>query len=248
MTIKNTRFVLRVDTELVDEKYGFSKHRLASWDKVSVQNKTNINDLQIQDNKKKYFSFLDESKTEHLCTVASPTDGCHCFWCRHPFSNRGIGCPIQFIPHKLVKTYHSEITKDKYILRENVNDDDLVKNKEHYHTNRLELNERGYYVMDGLFCSMNCCLAFIRDNTHNPIYSMSEMMLHQLFTELFGNECEPLLPAPHWRLLGAFGGDLSIEDFRASFYKIRFDDMDTILYVDSHTKTVGFLYEKHIRL
>jgi hypothetical protein len=221
-------------------------------------NKTRLQDLQLHNRQEiNHFSFLDESKKDHECVVTMKkyisqetlpdTTQVHCFWCRHSFPYKPIGCPIQYIPHRIIKKYHSEITKEMYTLRENVTSTQL-KQLEVDGSSHIQIQNRDYYLIDGMFCSFNCCLAFIKMNSNEPLYSNSENYLNKMYYDIFGITAAPLLPAPSWRLLKDYGGHMTIEDFRKNFYKVDFFDIDNIICPFPNSKPIGFLFEKQVRL
>ena len=177
----------------------------------------------------------------------------HCFWCRHSFNYKPIGCPIEYVPPRIAKTYHSEITKDKYILRENITPQQLKDLEKIAHTDinlnvKYELTENDFYLMDGLFCSFNCCLAYIKMNNGNPLYANSEALLNKIYYDIFDKNSQPLIEAPSWRLLKNYGGHITIEDYRKSFYKVEYFNVDNIIYPFPKSKCIGFLFEKQIKL
>lgn len=204
------------------------------------------------------FTFLDESKKDHHCVVTMLphfTENnlpqhtlLHCFWCRHSFSSHPVGCPIKYNPHRLVKTYNSEITKDTYTLRENISTQQLQDGKEFYLKEKVEFYNRDYFVTDGVFCSFNCALAFILDNKTNPLYIFSPNLLMKMYYETFSETSIPLEPAPSWRLLSSYGGLMSIEDFRKNFSKVEYQDIDNILISFPPSKPMGILFEKQIKI
>lgn len=76
-------------------------------------------------------SFLSESKSIIKCNVIMcdlsgrnlndfDNQGIECYWCRYSFNSQPIGCPIRYHSNQLVKTYYSEISKDKYTIKENI--------------------------------------------------------------------------------------------------------------------------------
>lgn len=273
MTKKHYFLLRNIDPVEIDNKYSFfisgsetpflfSPNAKEETEIVKSSSKTEmrtkIADLSQKSKEQQSFSFLDESKKEHLCvlTMVGHMDHCVlpekttlcCFWDRHPFEFRPIGCPIQFIPDRIVKNYYSEITKDNYTLRENISEVQMKQNQEYYHKNHMELQKRNFYVTDGIFCSFNCCLAFIQENYQNPLYTYSENLLNNMYVQCFGDRAQPVIPASSWRLLKAYGGNLSIEDYRKSFYKIDYKDIDNIVFPQIRCKTMGVLFEKQIRI
>lgn len=240
---KKHHFTLKnIDTESINNKYGLSLVSNISKELPEDSKTTKITDIMTLESEF-LVSFLDENKkdikcvytmVEHLTMNRLPekTD-INCFWCRHSFKTRPIGCPIKFVNSCVEKSYISHITKDKYYMKENLTKTKLKKLKSD--TSEIEIIpiENDYFLTDGIFCSFNCILAFIKDNNHNIFYRESFSLLHCLY-ESFVNKKMKITPAPNWRLLKQYGGNLTIDEFRNSFniveYKFIFNirDMKTI--------------------
>jgi len=258
--MKKPMFLLRnINIDLVDKKYNI--HLIVKEENKIL--KTKITDI-TEKEENNYFSFLDESKKNHQCVVTMKnflnqeqlphTTNLHCFWDRHSFNYRPLGCPIEYVPNKIYKSYHSEITKDQYILRENITTKQLKDfNQELDHNKNLikaefNIDENDYYLIDGIFCSFNCCLAYIREHNTNPLYHNSEILLNKMYYDAFGSKSQPLIEAPSWRLLKNYGGHILIEDFRKNFFKVEYNDFDNVVYPLQNSKCIGFLFEKNIKL
>lgn len=257
MVVKKSFFFLKqIDPDVIEKKYGLDIAFNLSV-RTIPENKTSI----LQDRKKAQFSFLDESKKDHECVVTMmnflqgdhlpETTLVHCFWCRHPFPYRPIGCPIKYISPRISKTYHSELSKTKYTLRENItlkqfHDLSQKLQNEEYYGDKVELSLQDYYIVDGVFCSFNCNLAFILEHKNVPMYFYSEQLLLKMYYDVFGEKALPLEPAPSWRLLQSYGGHQTIEEFRKNFYKVEYHQLDNVIF--PNTKSVGFLFEKQTRI
>ena len=65
--------------------------------------------------------------------------------------------------------------------------------------------------------------------------------------EINGNDIKSIKinPAPHWRMLKEYGGQLSINDFREKFNKCMYDFYGTVK-ISSIYKPTGMLYEEKI--
>ena len=259
--MKKPVFLLKnIDTSVLDIKYDIFS--LVKDDLKQSHQKTKISDITDKDDAN-FFSFLDESKKDHQCVftmksylnqeLLPESTNLHCFWCRHSFSYRPIGCPIEYVSPRVSKSYHSEITKDKYILRENITPQQL-KDIEKTATTDINQNvqysliENDFYLMDGIFCSFNCCLAYVKLNQHNPLYINCESLLNKIYYDVFGQKSLPLIEAPSWRLLKNYGGHISIEDYRKNFYKVEYFNVDNVIYPFPKSKCIGFLFEKQIKL
>jgi hypothetical protein len=242
-------FVLSgINTEKIDLKYN-----LSNTEKVIPLNTTRIIDLEPE--VPEIISFLDETKKIHKCQVSMIDFNSgknisklqyNCYWCRNPFTTAPIGCPIKYISSQAVKQYFSEISRDKYIIKENINLDrkNIIDGDK-----RIDIEEKEYYETDGVFCSFNCCCAYIKDNKHNLLYAHSEVLLTEIYNQIFGNDIKKIEQAPHWRLIDKYGGHLTIEDFRESFNKVEYESHGiSRTFKKNLFKSIGMLYEEHIKL
>jgi hypothetical protein len=179
--------------------------------------------------------------------------GYNCYWCRNTFSTMPIGCPINYVSSKATKSYHSEVSKDDYVIKENITrykkkifteDKTLFMSK---NKANIIVDKDEYYLVDSIFCSFNCCKAYIQDNKHNNLYEHSDNLLIKLYKDMNDHSIKNIKinPAPHWRLLREYGGHLTIEQFRENFNKSTYDFhgniKSKILF-----KPLGYLYEEKI--
>ena len=266
---KSYTFLLKgINIEKIDQKYGITfVSNITSSSTEQPINTTKITDLNTDKKSLELVSFLDESKRLHKCYITMidfnsksniKSLGYNCFWDRHSFTTTPIGCPIKYIPSQAVKAYYSEISRDNYIIKENITPD----RQEIMSTNlRLSINKNEFYETDGIFCSFNCCQAFIKDNKHNIMYNHSETLLTEIYNNLFGDSISIIESAPHWRLLQEYGGHHTIDSFRESFNKIEYEahgrsgNVANILsgikdgkITSTHFRPTAFLFEEHIKL
>jgi len=269
MTKKHYFVLKNIEPVEIDAKYSFYVHErqddiefvsatLTASSKTTHQQRTKITDLTQKSNEKNIFSFLDESKKEHNCILTMICNNSrielpekttiHCYWCRHNFETRPLGCPIKYVPNRIIKNYYSEITKDNYTLMENISNKQLTENKDSYRSQNINMINRDYFITDGVFCSFNCCLAFIYDHNNNPLYTYSENLLKQIYIKMFGDNHQPIISAPSWRLLQNYGGSIPIDDFRKNFYKVEYKNIYNVIYPSFDFKPIGFLFEKQVRI
>ena len=69
------------------------------------------------------------------------------------------------------------------------------------------------------------------------------MLLMNIYHTMTNNISE-ILPAPHWRKLKEYGGDMTIEDFRNSFNKATYIEQGKINNV--FIKPISVLYEEKL--
>ena len=244
-------FLHNIDIDKVDKMYNITIS--SNLETKHSENQENLNITKLLINEPINFCYLDDAKKDHKCTITmkdyitkknlkSENNIC-CYWCRSEFITTPIGCPIEYIPSRLTSEYYSEITKDNYIIHENIT---KQKRKEFAQKSpekniKITVNKNENYLTDGLFCSFNCCLSFIQDNKHKPLYNKSENLLFKIYYDIF--EVGKIIPAPHWRLLNKYGGDLSIEKFRNEFNKNEYvEDTNYISF-----RSIGFLFEQKIK-
>jgi hypothetical protein len=266
-TRKSTKYVFtlkNINVEHIDQKYGIMLVSNISKNIDQPDNTTTLTELTALDKDVSLdiVSFLDESKKIYHCNISmidfysrrstESLKGYKCYWCRHSFESTPIGCPIKYVSNNVVKTYHSEVSKDDYTIKENttkyksniLSQIDLftTKNKA-----KMKINKHEYYETDGVFCSFNCCKAFIKDNKHDNLYDHADNLLTKLYMDMNKTDikCVKINPAPSWRLLKEYGGSLEIEQFRENFNKSTYDFCGTIK-LQSIFKPVGMLYEEKI--
>jgi hypothetical protein len=263
-----------INLEKIEKKYGIDSIISTADEENIPENTTKIDNLEISRKKPDSICFFDESKKVRKCSISmidfqsnkeigENTIRYKCFWHRDfiPSNISPIGCPIKYIPHKGIKTYYSEISKETYSIAENITNKvgDRLKNDKN-----ITVDKRGYYLTDGVFCSFNCCLAYIEapENRTNPIYRHSLSLLYKLYYDINRKEnstsevenkstlsfsessiesIPDIIPAPHWRMLEEFGGNLTIEKFTECFNKIKYIDHG------NYFVSLGRLYEDQLK-
>jgi hypothetical protein len=242
-----------VNIAKINHTYGIeiSNDEMVEDDKLSV-NTTRLTELNTDKGTPEVISFLDETKRLHTCHVSmidfqSRMDvnllRYHCFWCRHPFDTHPIGCPIKYVSSQAEKKYHSHISRDTYTIKENVTTkrrQDLDENEQ------LSLKIGEYYETDGVFCSFNCCQAWINDNKHNRMYDRSTMLLMKMYNNMMGTRMVIITHAPHWRILETYGGHLNIIKFREGFNKVDYECHGNTKQVPKFLP-LGTLFEEKIK-
>jgi hypothetical protein len=231
-----------IDISSIESKYQlYTKNQSTTVDYETKQSVTKISDLTSQANPST-ITFLGSSKQIHKCNVSmidfsSKSDvnmlRYHCFWCKNPFGNMPIGCPISHKPSKITKKYVSVITQNEYVIDEPVM--------------CLDTNDKSYYQTDGVFCSFNCCIAYINDNKNNPIYNNSNMLLLNMYNEMFKSKITYMPSAPHWRTISQYGGHMNITEFRESFDKVEYQNHGSLRDVSKKMASLSTLYEPKLK-
>ena len=223
-----------INIKKLEETYGFS---YSYTEEIIPNNSTKIDQVDFDKKLPDSISFLDESKKLSSCMVSKinfeEKKYC-CFWCRNPIPDDvyPIGCPIKYIPDKIIKSYQSEINKEKYTISEFVTDSRIEEIKEKNEHN-YKIERRGVYESDGVFCSCNCILAFLKEpeNRKNPLYRYSYILLNEIYQKLFNKDLKTLIPAGHWRLLNEYGGNQDIKTFRQNFNHIEYINKGNISFI-----------------
>ena len=247
--IKYYFYLKNVDIENIDKKYGLVRKSNILEPRTPNNNITPISNLNVilgedMDN----YCFLDETKKKHECVLSTIKHNelnkySNCFWCRHSFNTLPIGCPIKFEHSYVLKKFYSHITKNWYTLKESVSEKQLINyvNQD----GKYKVINKNYYITDGVFCSFNCCLAFINDNKHNKLYNNSIQLLNQFYYNIYNKEMG-LDSANSWRLLKEYGGNQTINDFRNNFKKVSYVDHYIVENIPQN-KPIGHIYEKKIK-
>jgi len=215
-------------------------------------NMTKINDL-VKESPNRNFCYLDEAKKDHNCIMSmNLSNNCakNCFWCRTSFTTIPIGCPLEYVSSEISKKYFSEITKDELVIKSQISKnklDILKKIQDFPQEYQIKIDKKDYFETDGIFCSFNCCLAFIKDNKQNFLYDSSESLLYLMFNKIFETDIN-IIPAPHWRLLDVYGGHIPIEEFRKNFNKIEFIDLQNFTKTLPGNKPIHFLFEEKVKM
>ena len=191
-------------------------------------NTTKLSELDTTKGTPDVVSIMDETKYVHTCNVtmidrdsqmACSSLPKHCYWCRNPFSSRSIGCPIRYVPSVVEKRYYSQISKDSYTIKQEI----TAQMKEDFmDLDNLSVQIMDYYETDGIFCSFNCCKAWIDDNKHNSRYALSSQLLNKMYSDYMKSEPVQINPASHWKLLKEYGGHLTIEKFRENMNRVEY--------------------------
>jgi hypothetical protein len=246
-TLKN------IDANKIDNLYNIELVSNLSMNNNNMNNITSIDDLRDND-ERNYYSFLDESKRKHNCLFSMSNHlgnnlqdlkNISCYWCHHNFTTMPIGCPIKYNSKQIIKKYKSEITSEEYKLHGNISD----KKYEFMNNNSngtLSFSNNEHYITDGVFCSFNCCLAYINDNSENIKYDMSKMLLARIYSTIFNIDFN-INPAPNWRILQKYGGVININDFRNNFNKIEYIPIGNTIQNKLFCKTMGELYEQRVK-
>ena len=246
MSKKRCFFLKGFDIQEVDKKYGLCIVSNIDIESTIQTNKTNIIDV-IEKPEETHVSFVDDKNDKCFITMLDwinkdkflqKTD-IACFWCKHQFTSKPLGCPVKFINNRIEKSYVSYITKDKYYMKENLTKtklDAILKIK----TDSFEITpvETEYYLTDGVFCSFNCIIAFINDHSKDIFYSESKMLTYSMYREVVGKKATKIKSSPHWRLLKMFGGPFTISDFRKSFNLYEYEECSF------HMKTLSKIFKE----
>jgi hypothetical protein len=167
----------------------------------------------LHEKSKRSLYFLDSRKIPNKMwgtMIDVTSNGClplsvqkPCWWCRHNFQTRPIGCPIRYNPHK-----STGIEKERF--------------EEKTKAAGLDCETNDFFETEGYFCSFPCCKAYILDQQGNSKYKDSATLLTLLYLKIYGSS--PTFPcAPTWKILKDYGGHLNISEFRSSFGRLEYE-------------------------
>jgi hypothetical protein len=72
--------------------------------------------------------------------------------------------------------------------------------------------EKKKYILEGVFCSFNCLLAFHLEQ-NNIRYRESGIHIHTIYRELYGKKMD-LVASKSWKLLKEYGGELTRKEWK----------------------------------
>jgi len=251
---KSYTFALKnVNIGSVHKRYGIHLSTTMSEEDVNIpSHATMIDDLNIETKNTQVVSFLDENKSIRKCILSNiDTDKTkyNCFWDRNPIPKniKPVGCPINYVHHQAVKTYYSELSKDTYTIKENISEKRIcdIKNNPSL-SEKLMILQNGYYVIDGIFCSFNCCAAYIEDNKYLTLFKNSQKLLLKMYYDITGQEIEAIEKASSWKTLIEYGGTQTIDQFRNNFNKTIYTHHGTYINYPKAI-SIGHLYEEHMK-
>ena len=182
---------------------------------VPIDNEMSISDLKHEKSKKAIY-FLDAHKNQIKYWInmfdftlynggALPlSTNDPCWWDRHSFTSRPLGCPIKYHDHK-------KYGRDK------------EKIEEKFKKAGIDINTNDFLETEGIFCSFPCIMAYILSQSNILRYKESTTLLTFLYYILFGVIIE-IPEAPSWKIIKKYGGHLEIEEFRATFGKLIYDE------------------------
>ena len=243
-------FSLDIDAKKVRKRFNMPVGKETTGD--MPQNTTNLEDLTANKGLPELISFLDEAKKIHNCFVCisdfqvkkPPHDiKSECWWCLHPFTSVPLGCPISYSPSRTIKEYHSDISRDKYRIKENVTE---RRKKMTERDERVRVDSEEFYDTDGIFCSFNCIASYIDANKHNITYRFSEVLLVKLYYSLTNTRIKSINRAPDQRMLKKRGGPWTIEEFRSKFNRVDCEHHG-ILKSPVLFRPVAMLYEEKLK-
>lgn len=128
-----------------------------------------------------------------------------CWWCHHSFSSSPLGCPLKFCSDgKLPKEYASTLTD-------------------------INIESSEFFITDGMFCSYPCVLAYIHSKRMNTRYKRSTGLLSLMYAKTHGRLS--IIPkAPDITVLDAYGGHLTIEEYRSGLGRFIYEKMPNRRY------------------
>lgn len=140
-----------------------------------------------------YNCMYDTSNNSSVSLLNINKENVNCWWCRHsiPENVHLIGCPIK---------YQRAVSPSSSTLGGNE-----------------------YFETEGFFCSFNCVLAYNNEvSQHNIRYRESGGLIYLLYKKLFGFYPYQMniKPAPSWKILKSYGGDMTIQEYRNTFQKV----------------------------
>ncbi len=206
---------------------------------LSVDIPIKINDL-LKEKSNRCIYFLDNSKNrvKYWVNMIDITQGMAlpirtakpCWWCRHSFTTRPIGCPIKY-----------SAQKDEGLEKERI--------EERFKELNYSDDTNDFFETEGFFCSFPCVKSFIQDQksrSRTSRYRESQTLLTLLYEKLFGEKIT-IPRAPSWKMTTDYGGHLTPEEFRSTFGRLEYDETVNIRRPYMFASS-GYIQETRVRL
>ena len=232
-------------------------------------NKLNFNSLSseptltyIQKDKFKLYNYnimIDintQNLVNHSCNIP-------CFYCRRKFEHVPLGIPVRYYPSLYILNDNSlQTSKYSFNYKENtikLNKNErerllniLTNNPDIVYENKYESKEqkrehkiitKNFFETDGIFCSFNCIVSFIEENSNNPLYQNSYNYSYLMYKHIFGDyPSYPFIRSPSWKLRKEYGGPLSDEDYNKYIQSIPIVESKQIKTINNNIKP-EFIFE-----
>lgn len=126
-----------------------------------------------------------------------------CWHCRNTFDTKPLGCPIKYV------------TMDGKTVT-------VLNRKKNWN---LSVDEKGYFIVEGIMCSPHCVKGYIYDElakTKKSKYKDSLSLLTLLLVKIYGRVVNDLTVAPSWKLTTKWGGHLTPAEYRLANGKLAY--------------------------
>lgn len=225
--LSNVSAIDIIMTTYRQEKKSKKVNGSATGDLSSKEDDFNINDLLHEKSKKSIF-FMDTHKHQNKMwltmfdiTMNGPLPkktSKMCWWDHHSFSTAPIGCPLKYFSDQT-----SALDKERF--------------HEKFTSAGVEFDTIDFFQTEGYFCSFPCVKAYILTQRSNVKYKDSLTLLSLMYTifhripakaptEVKSSVIDQISfsVAPSWKILSDHGGHLTIEEYRASFGILEFQE------------------------
>ena len=141
-----------------------------------------------------------------------------CWWDHHPFDHPPVGIIVAYNPHMVLHVVSTQGNR-VHTVPEGLTQSEAA----HLH-GRPDVISTDDYPSEGVFCSYECAYAYTRA-FYKPDYKDFTMLYQHRWRDLHNGEDPPrLVPAPPYVLLQAYGGHMTIEEYRAQLGVLRVED------------------------
>lgn len=141
-----------------------------------------------------------------------------CWWDHHTFDHQPVGIIVAYNPHMVL---HVVSTKGN---RVHTVPEGLTQSEAAHLHGRPDVISTDDYPSEGVFCSFECAYAYSRA-FYKPDYKDFTMLYQLRWRDLHQGQDPPrLVPAPPFVLLEAYGGHMTIAEYRAQLGILRVED------------------------
>lgn len=243
--IQNSNFVENINTEKNETNVNYTSINKLNF--TSLITEPTLTFIQKDKFKLYNYNIMLDTQCEKFLNNESKIP---CYYCRRKFDFVKLGIPIKYYPSiYIIVDNNSQTSKYSFNYKENTvrlnksekerilnilqkNKDIILENKEH------KIITRNFFETDGIFCSFNCMVSYIEENSYNPLYQNSYSLIYLMYKQIFGEyPSQSFIRSPSWKLRKEYGGPLDDDDYNKYIQSIPIVESKLINTIKNNIRT-----------
>lgn len=244
--IQNSNIVENINTEKINEN-NVNYTSINKLNFTSLKTEPTLTFIQKDKFKLYNYNIMLDTQSEKFLNNESKIP---CYYCRRKFDFVTLGIPIKYYPSiYIIVDNNSQTSKYSFNYKENTirlnksekerilnmikkNKDIISEHKEH------KIITRNFFETDGIFCSFNCMVSYIEENSYNPLYQNSYSLIYLMYKQIFGEyPSQSFIRSPSWKLRKEYGGPLDDDDYNKYIQSIPIVESKLINTIKNNIRT-----------